>query len=242
MSVKEAPISVAEDCDCSRGVLLTDYLPTSCICIVDDYDKCLESIDEFQKIGLDIAGARLDAGTMQKEEAGIYFPAFHVASFLSSSNIFMSLVPKNMKNLSFKRLVESDTHIQPGFHGKWDDLLFTIKSLVSSNKRVVLMAGSQDRLELLERWVRKQELPMIVRHSVEEEPSSGVVVLALGSGENGFSCETIRLVLFTEAELYGKPKVRQIRRKKVKIPLDWRQLSAGDYVVHIHHGVGRLWY
>ena len=50
-----------------------------------------------------------------------------------------------------------------------------------------------------------------------------------------------RLVVFTEHELFNQPKKRMPRRlfeegKKITVLED---LSPGDYVVHVNHGIGR---
>ena len=97
-----------------------------------------------------------------------------------------------------------------------------------------------DRMSLLQRFLERQEVWAAAADSVLEEPKAGLVTLALGSGENGFNVESLGLALFTETEVYGRTQVRQRKSRKKASRLDWRELSAGDYVVHATHGIGQF--
>ena len=49
-----------------------DYFSKPPVILVNEYDKCCEALEEFE-IGLEIASARMIAGTMESEETSIYF-------------------------------------------------------------------------------------------------------------------------------------------------------------------------
>ncbi len=57
----------------------------------------------------------------------------------------------------------------------------------------------------------------------------------------GFECPIIKMVLFNETDLLGQSihaKPRRPLRKGEKIAT-FLDLKAGDYVVHVNHGIGR---
>ena len=56
-----------------------------------------------------------------------------------------------------------------------------------------------------------------------------------GRGQN-------RLVVFSDAEIFGVAKQRRTRRRSVRAARDafLSELSPGDYVVHVEHGIGRF--
>jgi len=69
----------------------------------------------------------------------------------------------------------------------------------------------------------------------------------LGSLSRGFLCEQARLVVVTDAEIFGRYKVQRPRRLKSPhaqaarsvLDIDFTELEEGDLVVHIQHGIGR---
>jgi transcription-repair coupling factor (superfamily II helicase) len=71
--------------------------------------------------------------------------------------------------------------------------------------------------------------------------------LHLGTLARGFLCDEARLVVVTDAEVFGRYKVQRPRRLKSvhaqatrsALDIDFTELEEGDYVVHVQHGIGR---
>lgn len=69
----------------------------------------------------------------------------------------------------------------------------------------------------------------------------------IGSLTRGFLCEQARLVVVTDAEIFGRYRVQRPRRLKLPgaattrsvLDLDFTELEVGDLVVHLQHGIGR---
>ncbi len=72
--------------------------------------------------------------------------------------------------------------------------------------------------------------------------------LQLGTLTRGFLCEPAKLVVVTDAEIFGRYRVPRPRRLKLArsatmrsaLDLDFAQLEPGDLVVHVQHGIGRF--
>lgn len=69
----------------------------------------------------------------------------------------------------------------------------------------------------------------------------------LGSLARGFLLEEARVVVVTDAEIFGRYKVQRPRRLKSPhaaatrsaLDIDFTEFEEGDYVVHVQHGIGR---
>jgi transcription-repair coupling factor (superfamily II helicase) len=69
----------------------------------------------------------------------------------------------------------------------------------------------------------------------------------LGALARGFLYDEAKLVIVTDAEIFGRYKVQRPRRLKSPhaqatrsaLDIDFTELEEGDYVVHLQHGVGR---
>ena len=69
----------------------------------------------------------------------------------------------------------------------------------------------------------------------------------LGSLTRGFICDEAKLVVVTDAEIFGRYKIQRPRRQKSAhalaarsaLDIDFTDLTEGDLVVHLQHGIGR---
>jgi transcription-repair coupling factor (superfamily II helicase) len=69
----------------------------------------------------------------------------------------------------------------------------------------------------------------------------------LGSLAGGFICDEAKLVVVTDAEIFGRYKIQRPRRQKSShalaarsaLDIDFTDLEESDYVVHLQHGIGR---
>ncbi len=70
----------------------------------------------------------------------------------------------------------------------------------------------------------------------------------LGTLSRGFIHEEAKLVVVTDAEIFGRYKVQRPRRLKSPhaatsrslLDIDFTEFEEGDYVVHVQHGIGRF--
>ncbi|HTI99244.1 MAG TPA: transcription-repair coupling factor [Dongiaceae bacterium] len=71
--------------------------------------------------------------------------------------------------------------------------------------------------------------------------------LHLGTLARGFICDAAKLVVVTDAEIFGRYKIQRPRRLKSShaqatrsaLDIDFANLEEGDLVVHLQHGIGR---
>jgi len=69
----------------------------------------------------------------------------------------------------------------------------------------------------------------------------------LGTLSRGFICEEAKLVVVTDAEIFGRYRVQRPRRLKAAhalatrsaLDIDFTELEEGDLVVHVQYGIGR---
>jgi transcription-repair coupling factor (superfamily II helicase) len=75
-----------------------------------------------------------------------------------------------------------------------------------------------------------------------------VPTLQIGSLSRGFICEEARLVVVTDAEIFGRYKIQRPRRLKSThavaarsaLDIDFTDLEEGDLVVHVQYGIGKF--
>jgi transcription-repair coupling factor (superfamily II helicase) len=73
------------------------------------------------------------------------------------------------------------------------------------------------------------------------------LAVQIGSLARGFICDEAKLVVVTDAEIFGRYKIQRPRRQKLShaqaahsaLDIDFTDLEDGDFVVHLQHGIGR---
>ncbi len=101
--------------------------------------------------------------------------------------------------------------------------------------------GEQQRFEEVWRELVPPDATQLTTHN--SQPSTNLGTLA-----RGFIHEAAKLVVVTDAEIFGRYKVQRPRRLKSPhaatsrsaLDIDFTQFEEGDYVVHVQHGIGRF--
>jgi len=142
------------------------------------------------------------------------------------------------------------------FHGSIPALTEQLKSLIQAETRIVLAAPNQGDVERLATVLREYQIPYrlgsrTMRHGgdqVLEEASymAGdlrVPVIVRSPIAAGVSFSDANLILFgandlsDDADVTARPEPK--RSKTAAFVSDFRDLTIGDYVVHVEHGIAQ---
>ena len=125
--------------------------------------------------------------------------------------------------------------------------------LAEEDGATVVAASSHSRR--LAEIFRGEGVDVVLADGLDDVPAAGSVTLmqsAAGGLSDGFSLPINgrgrsggrdgRLVVYSDVEIFGVAKQRRTRRRSVRGARDafLSELSPGDYVVHVEHGIGRF--
>jgi transcription-repair coupling factor (superfamily II helicase) len=151
--------------------------------------------------------------------------------------------------------IELNTRPTARFHGSIPALTEQLKNLMASESRIVLAAPHQGDVERLATVLREYQIPYRLG---SRNPHPGETMLDEGSylaGDlrvpvivrtplaTGVSFVDANLVLFgandlsDEADVAARPEPK--RSKTAAFVSDFRDLTVGDYVVHVDHGIAQ---
>ena len=145
-------------------------------------------------------------------------------------------------------LVQQDIHVlpfasSPTFMGKLDSFVEEANELAQERHRIIAVTSHSRRLgEIL----GDHGVDASIQVSLDETPAPGSVTVlqsgAAGLGE-GFvlSVAGRKLIVFGDGEIFGVAKQRRFtRRTAARRETLLSELTPGDYVVHVEHGIGRF--
>lgn len=133
----------------------------------------------------------------------------------------------------------------PSFHGNVEGATDHVGALLADGWRVVVAASGAGLVERARDVLAERGIAARRVDDVLQPPEPGVAHVVVSVLERGFEAPDAKLAVLTESEFYGRTiggdnrvvKKLASRRKAVVDPL---KLTAGDYVVHATHGIGKF--
>ncbi len=244
----------------TKPASLLDYLPAHATLIVDDGAELTAALHEAE-----IEASQLRA---ELERAG-EVPADFESSFFTTEELRVRLLECRPLILGFGDLLgkahSANTPLArsfapgPRYAGKTKHFVRDIRQHVQAGSAVVLVSRQPQRLQ---EHLAEAEIFVQVQEGLEHRPGPGVTLLQgiLGEGfvikhldrqasvpasDEGPAGEgaSPALFLLTDTELFGwmKAGVRRRRKQQSKVAPEifFADVKAGDYVVHMEHGIGQ---
>lgn len=224
----------------AEAVSLVDFLPEDGMLILSGPARCKEIALEMERMAHEIATSRLLAGTMRPEEASAYFSWEDLWGRMRSKiGLIFQGILRPVEGLDPGAIVDIDLISQTRFHGRWTDFVSKLREMMEHGRRVVLLLSSDERWDLIRRRLEEAGVRVLI-DSAGGTLEPGSLYLFKGYAQAGVSWPGERLEIFSEPEIFPRARLTAARgRTEGRVPLDWRELRPGDYVVHIHHGIGQ---
>ena len=215
-----------------------DYVPEDAIVVVDEPLRLAEEYERFEKDLVELQMARLDQGLLLPLPEPLHLPLEGAWREVRRRRVVeMSLFGLPTEGGGVTRVGVSSQPMEE-FAGDIRQMAMNLERWQRQGMRVVIATRQGDRLiELLD----EAGVGGMVREAAEGEPRGGQIVISHRALNEGFKLPEARLVALTDREIFGWRRVRRpIRRRAAEgAPIgSLTDLRAGDYVVHINHGVG----
>ncbi len=117
------------------------------------------------------------------------------------------------------------------------------KALDNRDRVVIVTAQARRMAEVLSDESILQEATIHVSPgtNINQLPEAGTLTLIQGQLVEGWESRSLALYVYTDTEVFGWSKRRNIQRRKPVTPASFlAEVNPGDYVVHQEHGIGRF--
>jgi transcription-repair coupling factor (superfamily II helicase) len=152
--------------------------------------------------------------------------------------------------------IEFSTRPTLRFHGSIPSFIEQIRNLIAQEQRILLAAPNQPEVERLATVLREYQLPIASAAAIPHVGSENlydetshlagdmrVPVIVRAQIASGVSVPDRNFILFGANDLSDEADVTaRLEPRKSKTAAfvsDFRDLTIGDYVVHVEHGIGR---
>jgi len=117
------------------------------------------------------------------------------------------------------------------------------KALDNRERVVIVTMQSRRMAEVLsdESILHEATIHVSPGTNIQQLPEAGTLTLIQGQMLEGWQSRSLALYVYTDTEIFGWSKRRNVQRRKPVTPASFlAEVNPGDYVVHQEHGIGRF--
>ena len=156
----------------------------------------------------------------------------------TSATLLLALLGRGLDGLKIDRTIPTQAGAMETFAARLPAFFEAVDGWLGARFRCVIVTEQQERVRQI---LAEHKIPASPQDRLDVGGEAGVFVLP-GSLLGGFKLPEANLMLATDVDIFGhrahqKPPKR-VFKEGLKIT-SYLELREGDYVVHIHHGIGR---
>lgn len=209
------------------------------IIILDESGRISKRIqnayDEFQEA----YKSMLEKGDVITRQAEYMFPPSEIIENIKNyDSIYLNMIPRTIDDFKPSSIINFNAISMNPLSGNIEFLFDEIKLRIKKRYKVIIMAGTSARAQRLVDSLRELDFPAIYEEKVDEI-KEGTVVVTFGSLSRGMEFPDVKLSIISDREVFKeKRNKKKIFSKKSSKIESFTDIKAGNYVVHINHGIG----
>ena len=212
---------------------LLEYLPRDALLVLDEAANMERTMIDLDAEAGEMCADKVARGELPRNFPRPYFTWEELAPMLGVRRCLHLAGWDAVENERWHQL---DFAPAPNYTGRLPLFLEKVKDMLGRGWRLILVSHQADRLsELLE----EEDIIAPPLPEIGQVPPPGSLTLVQGLLAEGWVMGNT--CLLTDAELFGFVKQRRLLKKR---PVSRQRLlvdiTPGDYVVHVEHGIARL--
>ena len=211
---------------------LIDYLPEGAVLLLDEPQGIEQAVEELHSEAEQMRGEKVARGELPGNFPRTYFTWEELKEKINGRGS-LNLTAWGDGEESF----QFNFAPAPNYAGQLTSLFRRIKQFLKGKRRLVIVSQQASRLsELLE----DEDIIAAPVTEVKQVPPPGSLTLVQGSLAEGWVMNG-ETYLFTDAEIFGFVKQRrQVKKHPVSKQKLFVDITPGDYVVHVEHGIAKF--
>lgn len=219
---------------------LLDYIQSSDVLLLDDYTRLQEQCRQHEAETAQWQTDLLAQGQILKAEK-VEHNLLDDLRKDKHPRIYWALFQKGMGRLRLDQIVNVKTRTPQKFFSQMPMVKTEMDRWRKEKATVVVLIAQPARLNKVAATFRDFAIDSLMTGASDIQPQR--IQLIPGVLQSGFEMVEDKLVVLTEAELFNQPpkkKVRSLAIDNAERIKSYNDLKAGDYVVHVNHGIGKF--
>lgn len=224
----------------SSTASLSHYLPNNGIIYFDEIGRIHEVAGSLEAEEEEWIVALLEEGRIV-HDAKISIPFDEMYGSLKQPKVFLSLFVRTVPGIVVKKTVAFSCKPMQQFHGQMNLLKSEIERWQQGRFNLFIVVDGSERMKKVKEILQDYEVEAVLSGGPTD---SGVVSIIDGDLSAGFELPFQRIAVVTDSELFhGKPKRKSRPQKMTNAERikSYSEIKPGDYIVHVHHGIGKYY-
>ena len=217
-------------------IFLGDYLKKSGTVIFDEIGRIQEVMDAWEREEQEWFLSLIEEGKMV-HDAKPSFSFKEISSMLKQQKIYFALFTRTFPGIQITKTVNFSCKPMQQFHGQIALLQNEVERWKHEKYTVLFLANGMERVDSLAKTLEDYQITSLLG-----EPNGPGIYLMNAHLSAGFELPLQRVAVVTEDELFKlqvKKKARPQKMSNAERIKSYTEIKSGDYVVHVHHGIGR---
>ena len=220
----------------NETAFLGDYFSSNGLVVFDELGHIQEIMDAWEREEDEWFLSLLEEGKMVHDVK----PAFsfkEILGMIKQQKLFISLFSRTFSGVTFKKTTNFSCKPMQQFHGQMALLQSEMERWQMGKFTVLISVRGQERIIRVQQMLEEYDI-----HATIGQPTEPGVYILDGSLSSGFELPLQRLAVITDDELFKqqtKKKARPQKMTNAERIKSYSEIKPGDYVVHVHHGIGK---
>ncbi|MFB1051071.1 transcription-repair coupling factor [Paraliobacillus sp. JSM ZJ581] len=221
---------------------LLDYLPDNGCVVLDEMSRIQESALHLDQTDAEWHQTLLEEQKMVRT-AKFAFDWHQVWGEMNCPKIYLSVFLRHIPNTNPQNIVNLSCRAMQQFHGQMHVLQNEVDRWKKGDYSIIVMTPNAERAEKVQSIFLDYKMDSQIMDNDTSLPVKNITII-IGELTGGFELPLHKLAIITEKELFKKT-AKKTNKRKQKISnaeriKSYQELKVGDYVVHVHHGIGRF--
>ena len=224
-----------------------DYLAPDTLAVVSDGMRVLERGKNYHWELSEDVKPLIEEGVLCGEFASLALTQESLSRRLADFPVLLlDALPTSRNLLAPRVLLSMNARSLPSYGGSLETAAGDMERYLGAGCGVLILCGNETRAKNLQRLLEERGIRARLDLKGDRLPVPHETVIGLGALSAGSEYPQLKLVILTEGQLTSplsgkrtkaKPKKETSAREALR---SYEDLSPGDLVVHVHHGIGRF--
>ncbi|WP_142830643.1 transcription-repair coupling factor [Planococcus soli] len=225
----------------TQSAFLGDYFPGNGLVFFDELGRIQEMTDTLEREEGDWIVSLLEEGKFL-HDVSLTYTFREMMAKLEQKVTFLSLFVRTFPMVSVKKSIAFSCKPMQSFHGQMHLLKAEMERWTLGKFQIFIVAQGEDRMQKVRAVLADYDMEAEIASS-STEIQGGKIYLVDGELSTGFEMPLQRLTVITDSELFKQQPKKKTRAQKLTNAeriKSYSEIKPGDYIVHIHHGIGRF--
>ncbi len=220
-----------------------DYLPPDAVVFLCEGGRIEQRVKNVLLQLHQDTEALMEAGLMAGDGAEVCLSGEALFARLADFPVIMlDALPTSRHPLKPRGLLAINARQLSSYGGSLETAVTDLEHYRNTGSAVLVLCGGEVRAKNLLRLLEERNIPAVLDLKGTAMPKPGELRITIGALSAGCEWPSLKLAVLTEGQLTAPTQ------KKLKLKKDsnrqklqsFTDLSPGDLVVHVHHGIGRF--